>query len=247
MIRISGSLVEIDPLLNKYTAAKIETEIIKTLHSSSTLYDYDSMKEFAFELTLRNSIVKASKDLAKTKFTFKAFKEAYCNSDYWKLTSAGGFLLKTGVKSSTAILDIYSNSSKYATECATAIVIVYFKALVDVLSEKLFLKLFPDIYLYSWMHLDPDLGIYDFENPPDFLPGDCRYFMNPEHDVDKPEWQGENAIDLGNRDFYGHGIGIASDKQIIKELNSLRKHGSKTSAYLMNSAKRPNFKHLAKS
>ncbi len=75
--------------------------------------------------------------------------------------------------------------------------------------------------------------LYDFRPPQnmaliihqgrDYLPGDCVYLKNPDHDLATPEWQGENAILLGNNLFYGHGIGITTAQGIIDELNSNRK------------------------
>lgn len=66
----------------------------------------------------------------------------------------------------------------------------------------------------------------------DYLPGDCVYFENPDHDEETPEWQGENAILLGNNLFYGHGIGITTAQGIIDELNSNRKPNATISASL---------------
>ena len=74
--------------------------------------------------------------------------------------------------------------------------------------------------------------------------GDRRYFDNPDVDPVTPEWQGENVIVLDNSLYYGHGIGIEDANDIIKSLNSNREHGSTQSAFLMDSASRPNFKKL---
>ena len=246
MIQISGTILDPATLLNKYPPTKVNGRIIEILHASPKTYQYDSLKYFEFELALRISIVNASNDLAKSKFAFKVFEKARCNTQYWTLTGAGGFLLKRGVSSYDAIKDIYINSSKYGTECATAVIIVYLKALLDIFPKKLFQKLFPEIYLYSWLHLDSDLGLYQSESPTVYLPGDCRYFNNPDHDPNTPQWQGENAIDLGFDHFYGHGIGIKTEKEIINELNSLRKQNATSAAYLMKFATRMNSKNLAK-
>ena len=56
----------------------------------------------------------------------------------------------------------------------------------------------------------------------DYLPGDCRYFNNPDVDPLTPEWQGENAIDLSGGMYYGHGIGIKTADKIIEILNHNR-------------------------
>lgn len=209
------------------------------------IYKYDSFDQLKFELNLRRNIVDAAIELSKSKFSFRTFRKSMCNEDYWKRTNEGGFLLMTGIKPSDAVRDIYINSYKYGTECATAIVIVYYKALVEMLPENMFNELFRGIYLMNWEYLDSDLGIRHYHGVPDVLPGDCLYFKNPEVNPLTPEWQGENAIDLGNGLYYGHGIGIRRAEGIIEVLNRKRKSDAKESAYLLDSVTRPDFKSLA--
>lgn len=245
MIKISDSLVDSNTIINKYIQNSIERKIISILSSSSEVYKYDSQDQLNFELKLRKSIINAAKDLNRSNFSFKVFRKSKCNEDYWNRMNDGGFVLKSGIKPSDAIKDIYTHSSKYGTECATAMVIVYYKALVDIFPEELFNKLFPKIYLMNWQHLDGDLGIVDYMRVVDYLPGDCRYFKNPDVDPLTPEWQGENVFDLGEGTYYGHGIGITSAEKMIEALNKKRISGSEVSAYLMKSAKRPNFKYLS--
>ncbi len=244
MIRISGKLVD-SSILNQYGANSIEGKILNILLASDQVYNYDSLNELKFELTLRKSIVTASKDLNRSRMDFLVFRKSRCNPDFWYRTGEGGFELKSGVRPSDAIKDIYINSSKYGTECATAMVIVYYKALVDVLPENLFNRMFPRIYLMNWQHLDNDLGIVDYMRVADYLPGDCRYFKNPDVDPLKSEWQGENVFLMENGLYYGHGIGITTGDRIIEALNRKRIKGSTISAYLLPSAKRLNFKYLS--
>lgn len=245
MIEIAGKLIDSNTIINKYMQNSIERKIVSILSSSSKVYNYDSQNQLEFELRLRKSIINAAKDLNRSYFSFRVFRKSKCNLDFWNRSMEGGFALKNGIKPSDAIKDIYINSSKYGTECSTAMVIVYYKALVDIFPEKLFNKLFPHIYLMNWQHLNRDLGIADYMNQIDYLPGDCRYFKNPQVDPINPEWQGENVFDLGNGTYYGHGMGITTAEKIIEALNKKRISGAKVSAYLVNSAKRPNFKHLS--
>jgi protein-glutamine gamma-glutamyltransferase len=245
MIKISDGVTEPNTIIDQYASDSIERKILDILSKSSTVYTYDSVNQLKFELSLRKSIIGAARDLDRSHFAFRVFRKSKCNSDYWHRTSEGGFLLENGVKPSDAIKDIYIHSSQYGTECSTAMVIVYYKALVDILSEELFNKLFSEIYLMNWQHLDADLGIVDYDKLPDYLPGDARYFKNPDVDPLSPEWQGENVFDLGDGTYYGHGLGIASPERIIEALNKKRIKDSHVSAYLLDSAKRPNFKYLA--
>ena len=245
MISINSQTIAPNVLIQKYSLNPTEQKIINILSSSDHTYRYASEDQLLFEVRLRNSIVNAYVELYKSNFSFKVFRQSVCNTEYWRRTNDGGFLLKQGVNPSDAIKDIYINSSLYGTECATAMVIVYYKALVDVLPEKVFNKLFPQIYLMNWQHLDRNIGIMDYQNVYDYLPGDGRYFKNPDVNPLTPEWQGENVFDLGDGIYYGHGIGIGRANNFIQALNENRIPGSTKSAYLMTSAKRPNFKHLA--
>lgn len=245
MIKISGEIIKSSDTAVQYLDNSIQRKIVDILALSDGVYEYGYLEQLKFEIDLRINIIKASRELNNSSFKFKIFSKAMCNNTYWELTKEGGFLLKKDAKPTDAIKDIYINSSKYGTECATAIVILYYKAIVDMYPEELFNRMFSEIYLMDWKYIDDDLGIDSFEGERDYLPGDCRYFKNPDFNHETPEWQGENAIDLGDGTYYGHGIGIKNADGIIKSLNKNRKKDSKVSAYLMDSATRPGFKYLA--
>ena len=245
MINISGSDITPESMEFHYMEGSVPKTTLDKLSSSSVAYKYASLDQLKFELDLRANIVDAAIELGKSKFAFRTFRKSMCNADYWERTNEGGFLLKDGIMPSDAIRDIYNNSIKYGTECATAIVIVYYKALVGIFSEKQFNDLFQGIYLMNWGYLDSDLGIRHYQSVSDILPGDCRYFKNPDVNPLTPEWQGENAIDLSKGMYYGHGIGIRNAEGIIEALNRRRKSDAKESAYLMDSATRLGFKRLA--
>jgi len=245
MIRINGKIISPNSIIEKYPANIVERKIINILSKSSKVYIYSSLEQLHFELKLRSNIVDASIRLNRSGLTFKVFRKSYCNTDFWERTNEGGFLLKREVSPSDAINDIFINGRKYGTECATALVIVFYKAVLDIFPKELFNKLFSSIQLMNWSYLDRNLDIGYYENEADYLPGDCRYFKNPDVNPLTPEWQGENTIDLGNGKYYGHGIGITTGEQIIRALNKNRKAGAKKSAYILDSATRPGFNHLA--
>ncbi len=244
MIEIVDSTIETDTFLKKYDSDSIERNVFTILSKSNEVYRYDSENLLRFELDVRRSIVNAAVDLNRSRLAFKVFRKSRCNTDYWQRTDEGGFLLETSVLPSDAIRDIYINSSLYGTECSTAMVIVYYKALVDIFPDELFNKLFPEIYLMNWQHIDRDFGLRDYPGSEDYLPGDGRYFKNPDVNPLTPEWQGENVFDLGNGRYYGHGVGIKSESAIVDALNRHRIEGSQVSAYLLDSVKRLNFNHL---
>ena len=222
-----------------------EQQVLSQLAGSSQRFDYDSTEQLLFELRLRAATVAASKELDRSGMGFAIFRKSKCNPEFWERTGEGGFLLKSGAKPGEAILDIFRNGRKYATECATAMVIVYYRALLDVLGEEKFDRLFPKIQLMNWHHLDRlllDVGL--MKKYPLYLPGDRRYFANPDVDPLTPEWQGENVIDLDGTLYYGHGIGIRNAEAIIRALNKNRIEDADDSAYLMDSAGRPDYKKL---
>ncbi|MCB2360048.1 protein-glutamine gamma-glutamyltransferase [Clostridium estertheticum] len=246
MIIISGSVVNVNTFIHDYNPNDIEKDIITKMDLSKSQYKYDSLNQFKFELDLRYSIVVAAKNLNKGNMDFRTFRKSICNPNYWDRTNEGGFILKKGVAPSDAIKDISINSSKYGTECATAMVIIYYQALLNIFSANLFNRLFPNIQLMNWHYIDNLLEDVGFiKKRSDYFPGDRRYFYNPDVDPVAPEWQGENVIDLSNGLYYGHGIGIGDADEIISELNKFRIKEATTSSYLLDSAARPDFKSLA--
>jgi protein-glutamine gamma-glutamyltransferase len=244
MIRIGNKPIDSLPSVDGFTPNTLQQGIADTMLKSQETYRYDSADQLVFELRLRNSIVNAARDFGHSGVDFKIFRKSMANPDFWHRTSEGGFQLQSGVKPSDAIRDIYRNGPLYGTECSTAMIIIYYKALLDVFPDELFNRLYQNIYLMNWQHLDRDLAIVDQYSAQDQLPGDARYFINPDVDPLTPEWQGENAFYLGNGKYFGHGIGIESADAIIKALNSTRKPGADRSAYLLDSVKRQNYKVL---
>ena len=248
MIKIAGTTVSPSSIDGEWPPDSIGRNIIDRMASSGVVYDYDSLDLLQFDLKLRLNIIAASIDLDQSGVTFAIFEYSECNSAYWyfKTNELGlrGFQLKQGVKPSTAITDIFTNGSKYSFECATAMVIVYYKAILESLPEETFNKLFAGIYLMDW-HYDEDLRL-TWQREEDYFPGDRRYFKNPDVNPITPEWQGENVIDLGDGTYYGHGIGIRTADQMISSLNANRKPGATRSAYLMDMAGHPDFKYLGR-
>ncbi|MBU3160020.1 protein-glutamine gamma-glutamyltransferase [Clostridium frigoris] len=246
MIIISGNVVNVNTFIQDYNPNDIEKYIIAKMDLSKSTYEYGSLTQFKFELNLRYSIVIAAKNMNKGYMEFRTFRKSMCNPNYWRRTNEGGFILKKGVTPSDAIKDISINSAKYGTECATAMIIIYYQALLNIYAPSLFNKLFPTIQLMNWHYIDTlleDVGY--IKKRSDYFPGDRRYFYNPDVDPVEPEWQGENVIDLSNGLYFGHGIGIGDADEMISELNKFRIKDATTSAYLLDSAARPDFKTLA--
>lgn len=246
MIIISGNQVGVEEFAAHYAADTIERKILSLLAASSEKYRYDSEAQLKFELRLRKAIIDAAYALNRSSLDFEIFRKSRCNSDFWDRKNNGGFVLKSGVKPSDAIRDIFVNGSKYGTECATAMMIVYYKALLDVYGDTLFNKTFPSIELMNWHNIHRLLReVGQMKKTKDSIPGDRRYFSNPDVDPVTPQWQGENVIDLDGKRYYGHGIGITDADTIIRALNRHRSEGADESAYLNDTVGRPNFIRLA--
>lgn len=239
MIQISGIPFQQN---ENWQLGSIEKTIIQRMQNAPVFFSYNSRYELLFELKLRKNIIQSAKEMEKSQAVFSSFAYARCNPRYWQLTRAGGFLLRPDVLPADAIQDIYRNSSLYAFECATAIPIIYYHAILNSIGSHLFNLLFQNLYLYSW-HTDTDLGIITF-NSNHFLPGDVLYVNNPDFEPKTPWFRGVNAVLLDDGKLFAHGFNIRTLKEIIQILNGKRKPDSYQSAYLTKLVTRPSFKYL---
>lgn len=245
MVIINGKKTDSIPLEDGFAPAEIQKNIFDILSKSAENYHYDDAGHLITELKVRKGIVDASRELARSGLKFRVFRETIANSAFWNRTNEGGFELKSNVLPSDAILDIYRNGRMYGTECSTAMIMVLYKALLDVLPVEQYNRLYSGIYLMNWMHLDRDLALIFYPEAVDEIPGDARYFSNPDVDPVKPHWQGENVYVLGGGLYYGHGIGISDAGGIIRALNNARKRDAAKSAYLNKMIKRQDYKQIA--
>lgn len=245
MIIVAGAPFSPQTLERGYRQQSAARLILREMSESAYEFKFDSEDELRFEIELRAATVTAAVRLHNSGMGFAVFRKSRCNTAFWERADNGGFIKRRGVLASDAIDDIFKNGPKYATECATAMVIVYYKALLTVFPTALFNKLFEHIELMNWRQLDPLLdGIGSLGYRDGFLPGDRLYFRNPDVNPQTPEWKGENVIMLGPDLYYGHGVGVTDAENIIKALNKNRVRGSTQSAYLIKRAGRPNFKKL---
>ncbi|WP_416826994.1 protein-glutamine gamma-glutamyltransferase [Ectobacillus polymachus] len=207
-------------------------EILKSLTSNEEVYTYETLDQLSFDVHLRLHLILSSIDLSSSGLSFRRFEQSFCNDFFWKRTKLGGFQLKPGTLASVAIRDIFTNGKKYGTECATAIIILLYKSLLECFDDKTFDRLFSNLILYTWDY-DKDLKIIT-KTDGTMVQGDIMYFKNPQVNGATIEWQGENAVYLGDDFYYGHGVGISTKDQIIQTLNLRRKPEAFLSAYMTN-------------
>lgn len=212
--------------------------------NSPEVYRYVSLSHLLFELRLRTAIVEAAKALKRSGVQFEDFEHSHCNGQYWNLNSRGGFELRRDVTPAEGIRDIFANGTLYGFECATAIVIVLYKGVLDSIQESDFNRMFADLLLYDW-HYDSDLRLIEKYGASQSLPGDVLYFKNPDVNPAQIEWQGENTIKIEEDLYYGHGIGIVPSQAIITKLNRHRIPGSMVSAYQTDQVIHPDFLYLS--
>ncbi len=245
MIIVDNKPLNMMDLESEYPSGNNERKVLAALAGSDEEHIYESLEQLKFEIELRIAIIDAAKALYLSGLGFDVFRDTRCNNEYWTRRDDGGFVLKPGMKASDAILDIYQNGSEYSTECATAMQIVYYKALLELFPEDVFNNMFPTIVLMNWHDIARELReTGHMQQAKGFIPGDRLYFANPDVDPKTPEWQGENVIDLGNGTYYGHGIGIHEADGFISVLNENRRESAGRTAYLMDLAGRPDFTRL---
>lgn len=221
----------------------LEKMIFMQKQNSPIEYRYETADQLRFELRMRAETVEASRALFHSRADFATFEESRCNPAYWQLTREGGFRLRPNMQPSTAIRDIFMNGTLYAFECAVAMVIILYKAVLDTIGDDLFNRYFARLYLYSW-HYDSDLRLTTIYGGREMFAGDIVYFKNPDFDPMTPEWQGENAVKMDDVYYFGHGIGIVPEDRMIAELNMHRRRGPAQSAYLLDQTTNPDYAYL---
>lgn len=236
MIVIGRSIVH-PYITNEYEPFAAEKQqILSIMAGNQEVYSFRTADELSFDLNLRVNIITSALELFQSGFQFRTFQQSFCNPQFWKRTSLGGFQLLPNTPPSIAIQDIFKNGKLYGTECATAMIIIFYKALLSLYEEETFNRLFANLLLYTWDY-DQDLKLIT-KTGGDLVPGDLVYFKNPQVNPATIEWQGENTIYLGNFFFYGHGVGVKTKEEIIYSLNERRVPYAFISAFLTDTITR---------
>ena len=217
----------------------MEMEVYDSLERSPDIFSFFNIGELLFEIKLRKNIMNAAHDLKKSGAVFTSFEHSNFNPVYW-VRSARGYILRPDVVPSHAINDVFQNGRLYGFECSTAMVLIFYKAVLDSIRTSEFNHLFGGLLVWNWNY-DPDLAIITKKGR-NFVLGDVVYFYNPDHD--KPIWLGENAVVMGGGLYFGHGIGLMTAQEMINALNTLRRPGAVRSAFLLDQHSRLDSKYL---
>lgn len=229
MIKISQKPISVSQLQAGITSKNL-LSILQLMARYPTVFEFDTTEDFQFDLKMRLNAIQAAQLLDQSGAEFTILEDSMCNPRVWRLTGDRAFELWPKVPPHIALNDIFINGQLYAFECGTAILVVFYKAILESIGPTNFDRIFPDLFLYNW-HYHQSLSILVHEGF-DYLPGDCLYFKNPDFAPYAPEWQGENAIMLDENLFFAHGVGVTDQQEIIDELNGNRILGSMISAYL---------------
>lgn len=198
-------------------------------------------------LKIGTALVSAAEEMAGAKHDFAIVESQNFNSPLWKPMGGGTFAVAENVRPSDAVRDIFQNPHSYKFECATAIMIVHYKAMLELLGPKDFDEACKNLKIGAWEREDTLDANWEQEGGSNLVAtteskkkvhaGDYTYFKN--FDVSERGehggWAGENVIALGANAngvqmFYAHPFGIVSGEEIVKHLNEYRKEGSQREA-----------------
>ncbi|MFZ5472183.1 MAG: hypothetical protein ACOZIN_22355 [Myxococcota bacterium] len=193
-------------------------------------------------------VVSAARAFADAGVAFShSSKTDRVNQKLWWMGYGGKMGLRQGKRPSDAVNDVFTNGHKYAMECATATLLILYKGILDRIGPKDFDEAFAKTRLFRWEIEDDDFTKAKRTGKlPGFWPGDHTYFKNPDFDPAHSAFQGENVIYLGKNEYFGHGTGILTKKELVELLNSMRRPGSSRSAFRDGFELRLDPKHIGK-
>jgi hypothetical protein len=202
------------------------------------------------DLVFRQRVVEAAHDLAAGGAQFSPSHQSdKVNSALWTMGYGGKIQARKFLpndqlgKPSAALQDIFDNGNAYAFECATAMMVIYHKAILDHIGADKFDALFSQprmLSFFRWSIEDEDYTkvkklVEDdkiIKQPP--KPGAHYYFLNPDASDENSAFGGENVLYLGDGTYYAHGIVgdsgsyIVTEDEIMATLSALRKPGATT-------------------
>ena len=202
------------------------------------------------DIVFRQRVVEAAHALAAGGAQFSASHDGdKVNSKLWTMGYGGKIQVRKFLpndeigKPSVALRDMFENGSAYGFECATAMMVIYHKAILDHIGDEKFDELFSSprmLSFFRWSLEDEDYTKVKKLVEDDKIikqapkPGAHYYFLNPDASEANSAFGGENVLYLGDGTYYAHGIVgdsgsyIVTEDEIIATLSALRKPGSTT-------------------
>ena len=229
--------------------AKDKLEIIDGAKSTTKVLGVTRTEDIVF----RKRVVDAARALAEGGASFSGgWDTDAVNKKLWTLGYGGRMQVRKFLpgnqigKPSVALNDIFENGDAYGFECATAMMVIYHKAILDHVGAEKFDALFSDPKMLAFFRWDIEDADYTkvkklSEDPAlakqPAVPGSHYYFFNPDASAENSAFGGENVIYLGGGEYYAHGIVgsggtyLVTDKEITETLSALRKPGAKVDPY----------------
>jgi protein-glutamine gamma-glutamyltransferase len=204
----------------------------------------------AEDIAFRKRVVDAARGLAKSGASFSgSWKSDKVNKKLWTLGYGGRMQVRKFMpdgsigKPSAALRDIFESGGQYGFECATAMMVIYHKAILDHVGDAAFDAAFSDPKMLAFFRWDIEDADYTqakklSEDPKITsrapVPGSHYYFVNPDAAPENSAFRGENVIYLGDGEYYAHGIigaggsYVVTEAEILATLSALRKPGATT-------------------
>ncbi len=191
------------------------------------------------------AVVNAAKKLAQAKTRFCSPWYMRFNPSFWELYKGDHYIVKEGQSPSAALLDIFNNKAfTPCHECSTAIIIIFYRAILDLIGNEHFDRVFDQSDIRKKLIIGPmaygrisnyitSIGAGNrratSSQAANFKPGSYGYVRNWSHYNSESTyddgWQGENIIFLGDGFVFGHPFGIEKLSTVIDGVDSHRREG----------------------
>ncbi|MFH1809672.1 MAG: hypothetical protein ABIJ09_13075 [Pseudomonadota bacterium] len=220
--------------------AKDTLEFVKGGTTVSKALGVDGTEDLVF----RKHVVDAAYALAAGGASFSGHHSTdKVNKTLWTMGYGGKMAVRKFMpdgsigKPSAALRDIFENGQQYGFECATAMMVIYHKAILDHIGDAAFDKLFSEPRMLAFFRWDiEDSDFKDVKRltmkPMPLVPGSHYYYKNPDASDANSAFGGENVIYLGDGKYYAHGcVGdegtyIIDEKDLMRTLSALRRPGA---------------------
>lgn len=207
------------------------------------------------------AVVSACLEMHQAHHEFAIAPRQKFSSEFWRrdgqLSHFATFHLKPGAKASAAMNDVFLHPDAYRFECATALVLVYYRAIQKLIGDADFDRIMGDLKIGPW-EFEADLERFLLRSGRGDQPatearaealkfGEYTYTKN--WAVSWWGWakgcQGQNQIRLDQDLYYAHSYELVGQGDIVARENGARVFGAQTSASMTDRQERLDPKLLA--